>query len=169
RTAQAALGSHLVRDHQRAGGRMTLFHRLVSMLSWILRRDRAEQRLGDEVRSFVEMATADKIAEGVPSHEARRLALVELGGIEQVKEGVRSRRHGAFLDDVARDLRYAFRLFARERTFAVVIVGTLALGIGANTAFFSIVDSLLLRTLPVEDPNRLARLIDAPPSGQQTW
>lgn len=115
------------------------------------------------------MATADKIAEGVPSHEARRLALVELGGIEQVKEGVRNKRHGAFLDDVGRDVRYAFRLFARERTFAVVIVGTLALGIGGNTAFFSIVDSLLLRTLPVEEPARLARLVDAPSSGQQSW
>jgi len=148
---------------------MTLFHRLASMLSWIFRRDRAEQRLDDEVRSFVEMATADKIRDGVPAIEARRLALLELGGVEQVKEGVRAGRYGAFLDDVGRDVRYAFRLFARQRTFAVVIIGTLALGIGANTAFFSIVDSLLLRRLPVADPDRLARLVDARPSGQQSW
>ncbi len=148
---------------------MTFFHRLASMLSWIFRRDRAEQRLDDEVRSFVEMATADRIRDGVPAIEARRLALLELGGVEQVKEGVRAGRYGAFLDDVGRDMRYAFRLFARQRTFAVVIVGTLALGIGANTAFFSIVDSLLLRKLPVADPDRLARLVDAPPSGQQSW
>jgi hypothetical protein len=86
-----------------------------------------------------------------------------------VKERVRTGRHGALLDDVGRDVRYAFRLFARQPTFAVVIVGTLALGIGANTAIFSIVDSLLLRTLPIEEPERLARIVDAPPSSQQSW
>ena len=136
---------------------MSLLHRLASMVSWILHRDRAEQRLDDEVRSFVEMATADRIRDGLPPAEARRLALLELGGVDQVKERVRAGRHGALLDDVGRDVRYAFRIFARQPTFAVVIVGTLALGIGANTAFFSIVDSLLLRTLPVEDPERLAQ------------
>jgi predicted permease len=148
---------------------MSLFHRLGSVLSWILRRDRAEQRLDDEIRSFVEMATADKVRDGIPAVEARRLALIELGGVEPVKERVRGRRHGALLDDVGRDVRYAFRLFARQRTFAVVIVATLALGIGANIAFFSIVDGLLLRSLPVEDPGRLARLVADPPSGQQSW
>ena len=148
---------------------MNLFQRAASMLSWILHRDRAEERLDDEMRSFVEMATADKIRDNVSPAEARRLALIELGGVEQVKERVRTGRHGALLDDVTRDVRYAFRLFGRERTFAVVIVGTLALGIGANTAVFSIIDSLLLRTLPIEEPERLARLKDAPPSAQGTW
>ena len=148
---------------------MSLLHRLASMVSWILRRDRAEQRLDDEIRSFVEMATADRIRDGIPPAEARRLALLELGGVEQVKERVRAGRHGALLDDVGRDVRYAFRLFARQPTFAVVIVGTLALGIGANTAIFSIIDSLLLRTLPVEEPERLAQLVAAPPSGQRSW
>src|SRR4030095_10942040 len=156
-----------VRDHQRVGGRMTFFHRLASVLAWISRRDRAAHRLGGEIRSLVEISPADKIREGVPAGEARRLALIELGGVEQVKEGVRTGRHGAFLDDVGRDVRYAFRLFGRERTFAVVIVATLALGIGANTAFFSIIDSLLLRTLPVEDPERLAATLRTPPCGQR--
>ena len=91
---------------------MTLFHRLSSVVSWILQRDRAEQQLDDDVRSFVEMSTADKIREGVPPAEARRLALAELGGVERVKESVRTGRHGAWLDDVGRDVRYAFRLFA---------------------------------------------------------
>ena len=131
---------------------MKLLHRLASVLWWILRRDRAESQLDDDVRSFVEMSIADKIKDGVPADEARRLALIELGGIEQVKEGLRAGRHGALLDDVGRDVRYAFRLFARQPTFAAVIVSTLALGIGANTAIFSIVDSLLLRTLPIAEP-----------------
>jgi putative ABC transport system permease protein len=147
---------------------MKLLHRLGSVVSWILRRDRAESQLDDEVRLFVEMSTAEKIRDGVPAAEARRLALIELGGVEQVKEGVRAGRHGALLDDVGRDVRYAFRLFARQPTFAVVIVGTLALGIGANTAIFSIVDSLLLRTLPIAEPERLAQIVAQPPSGQQS-
>ena len=146
---------------------MIILRRVASIASWILRRDRAESRLDDEVRSFVEMSTADKIRDGVPADEARRLALIELGGVEQVKEGVRAGRHGALLDDVGRDVRYAFRLFARQPTFAVVIVGTLALGIGANTAIFSIVDSLMLRTLPIAEPERLAQFVAEPPSGQQ--
>jgi putative ABC transport system permease protein len=148
---------------------MKLFHRLMSVVSWVVHRDRAEQRLDDEIRTFVEMATADRVREGLPAGEARRLALAEIGGVEQVKESVRGGRHGAVLDDVGRDVRYAFRLFGRERTFAMVIIGTLALGIGANAAIFSIVDSLLLRTLPIEEPERLARLTDAPPSDQETW
>ncbi len=69
---------------------MTLLHRFASVLSWIFHRDRAEARLDDEMRSFVEMSTADKIRDGVPAAEARRLALIEIGGIEQVKERVRN-------------------------------------------------------------------------------
>ena len=148
---------------------MSLFHRLASMLLWIVRRDRAEQRLDNEIRSFVEMAIADKVRDGIPAAEARRLALLELGGVDQVKERVRTGRHGALLDDVGRDVRYALRLFGRQPMFAAVIAATLALGIGANTAFFSVIDSLLLRPLPIDDPERLALLVDAPPSGQRSW
>ena len=148
---------------------MTIFHRVVSILSWILRRDRAEQHLDADVRSFVELSAAEKVREGVPAAEARRLAVLEVGGIEQVKEHVRAGRYGAMLDEIARDMRYALRIFARQRTFTAVIVGTLALGIGANTAIFSIIDGLLLKTLPIEDPERLVQLVAAPPSSQQAW
>jgi predicted permease len=148
---------------------MIVLRRLASIAYWILRRDRAEQQLDEEIRSFVEMSAAERIREGVPPAEARRLALADLGGLEQVKEKVRSGRHGAVLDDVSRDVRYAFRLFARQPTFAAVIVGTLALGIGANTAIFSILDGLLLRALPIADPGRLAQLVTPPPSDQRSW
>jgi putative ABC transport system permease protein len=148
---------------------MIVLRRLTSIASWILGRDRAEQRLDEEIRAFVEMSTADKIREGVSPAEARRLALAEIGGLERMKESVRAGRHGALLDDLGRDIRYAFRLFARQRTFAVVIVATLALGIGANTAIFSIIDGLLIRKLPIEDPERLAQLVSGPPSDQRSW
>ncbi len=137
---------------------MTVLRRLASIASWILRRDRIEQQLDDEIRSFVEMSTADRIREGVSPPEARRLALAEIGGVESMKEIVRAGRHGALLDDLGRDVRYAFRLLARQRMFAVVIVGTLALGIGANVALFSVVNSVLLRPLPYHEPDRLVRL-----------
>ncbi|HEY2405227.1 MAG TPA: ABC transporter permease [Polyangiaceae bacterium] len=137
---------------------MTVLRRLASIASWILRRDRIEQQLDDDIRSFVEMSTADRIREGIPPTEARRLALAEIGGVESMKEIVRAGRHGALLDDLGRDVRYAFRLLARQRTFAAVIVGTLALGIGANVALFSVVNSVLLRPLPYHEPDRLLRL-----------
>lgn len=140
---------------------MRLARRLASITSWILRRDRAERDLDDEVRSFVEMATADKVRESVPVDEARRLALLELGGVEQVKERVRAGRHGALLDDMGRDVRLAFRLVARQPTFATVAVLTLALGIGANAAIFSVVHGVLLRPLPFNEPDRLVRIWSA--------
>ena len=137
---------------------MTVLRRLASIASWILHRDRIEQQLDDDIRSFVEMSTADRIRAGVSPAEARRLALAEIGGVERMKEIVRAGRHGALLDDLGRDVRYAFRILARQRTFAAVIVATLALGIGANIALFSVVNSVLLRPLPYREPDRLVRL-----------
>ena len=148
---------------------MMLLHRFASVMAWLFHRDRAERRLDDEIQSFIDMSAADKMRDGLPSAEARRRAILELGGVEQAKERVRTSRHGAGLDEVGRDVRYAFRTFVRDRSFTVVVVLTLALGIGANTAIFSIIDSLLLRTLPVKEPERLAMLVADGQSGQTTW
>jgi putative ABC transport system permease protein len=137
---------------------MTLWHRLASIVDWILRRNTAEQRLNDEVTAFVEMAAAEKMRDGVPAAEARRLAMIEVGGVEQVKERVRSQRHGGGLDEIARDARYAFRMFRRNPSFTFVIVLTLALGIGANTAIFTLIDALMLRSLPVSNPQELVQI-----------
>ena len=137
---------------------MTLLHRLRSILDWILHRNRAEQRLDDELRAFVEMSVAEKTRDGLTPHEARRQAIIELGGIEQAKERVRTYRHGAVLDEVARDVRYAFRLCRKNPGFTFVVVLTLALGIGANTAIFGLIDALLLRSLPVRDPHELVQI-----------
>ena len=134
---------------------MTLWHRFTSVLRWAFRRDEAEQRLDDELRSFVDLSMAAKIREGMAPAEARRLAIIELGGTEQVKERVRRSRHGGWLDEIARDVRYAFRMFAKTPGFTLVVVLTLALGIGANTAVFTLIDALMLRWLPVHRPNEL--------------
>jgi predicted permease len=137
---------------------MTLLRRLSSILDWIVRRDRSEARLDDEMQSFVEMSAAEKVRDGYSAEEARRLARMELGGVEQVKENVRGARHGHLIDESAKDIRYALRMFARAPGFTAVILLTLALGIGANTAIFSLIDALMLRTLPVARPGELVQL-----------
>jgi predicted permease len=137
---------------------MKLLHRVRSVAHWILHRSEAEQHLDDELQSFLEMSVAEKIADGMSPSEARRVARLELGGVEQVKEHVRTERHGGWLDEVGRDIRYAFRLFVKNRGFTSTVVLTLALGIGANTAIFSLIDALMLRWLPVRNPQELQQV-----------
>jgi predicted permease len=137
---------------------MTFLHRLVSVLRWLFNRNRAEQGLDDELQAFIDMSVAEQIRDGVPAAEARRLAILELGGVEQAKERVRTYRHGASLDEIGRDVRYACRMFVKSPGFTVIIVVTLALGIGANTAIFSLIDALMLRWLPVRNPQDLVQV-----------
>ncbi len=143
---------------------MRLLRRLASVADWILHRQRAEQRLDDELQAFVEISAAEKMRAGVRPEEARRVARLELGGIEQVREQVRTYRHGGWLDEVGRDVRYAFRMFVRNPGFTFIVVVTLALGIGANTAIFSLIDALMLRWLPVRNPQELVQVAFQPPS-----
>jgi predicted permease len=128
------------------------------MVRWVVRRARAERDLNDELKTFVDMAAADGMREGVPPAEARRRAVLHLGGVEQVKERVRTGRGGAWLDELARDVRYAFRMCTRNPGLTAVVITTLAIGIGANAAVFSVVNGVLLRPLPYPDPDRLIAL-----------
>ena len=141
---------------------MTLLHRLASVVRWITRRDQVEHDLNEEMQAFVELSAAEKVRDGIPPAQARRLAILELGGVEQTKERVRTGRHGAWVDEVGRDVRYACRMFASHPGFTFVIVLTLALGIGANTAIFSLIDALMLRWLPVKNPQELVQVTLVP-------
>ncbi len=134
---------------------MILLNRLASIVAWIVRRDTAERLLDEEMEAYVEMSAAAHERDGMAPEDARRLARIELGGVEQAKERVRTGRHGQLLDEVARDLRYGWRMFVRTPGFTAVVLLTLALGIGANTAIFSLIDTLLLRSLPVHKPAEL--------------
>jgi putative ABC transport system permease protein len=137
---------------------MTFLHRLASIVRWMVHRDRAERDLNDELEAFVDMAAADRVRDGAAPADARRSAVLHLGGVEQAKERVRSARHGAWLDEVGRDLRYGLRTLRRSPVFTTVALLTLALGIGANTAIFSIVHAAILRPLEYPAPGQLMRL-----------
>jgi putative ABC transport system permease protein len=130
-------------------------------MSWWRRlrdRDRLERELSSELADHVERHVADLVALGIEEPEARRRAQLAVGGVEQVKEACRDARGTRWLEDFASDLRYAWRGLLQRPTFAAVAVLSLALGIGANTALFSIIDSLIRRSLPVREPERLVLL-----------
>ena len=122
-----------------------------NLLFW----QRVEADLDAEVRSHLEMLTEENVRAGMAAAEARRAARIELGGIEQVKEQVRSERIGGWLQSVIAEFRFALRQLRKSPGFTAVTVLTLALGIGANTAIFSVVNSVLLRSLPFSHPSEL--------------
>jgi predicted permease len=127
---------------------MPLFINARSFLRSLFRSRHIEADLQDEVRSHLQMLTDEHLRSGLSQEQARRAARIELGGVEQVKEQVREQRLGNWLHSMFSDCRFAIRQLRKSRGFTAVATLTLALGIGANTAIFTVVDSALLRSLP---------------------
>lgn len=123
-----------------------------------MRKRAVEQALDDELQSSVEILAQEKMKEGLSRSAALRQALIELGGVEQVKEEVRAVRVGSFLENFVRDLRLALRTLAKTPSFTAVVILTLALGIGANTTVFAMVSRFVLHTAQVGDPPTLITL-----------
>jgi macrolide transport system ATP-binding/permease protein len=134
---------------------MPLIPRLISLRRNLFQRKRVERDLAEELEAFVDMLTEARIAEGLNPEEARRAALMELGGVDQVKERVREVRVGHFFETLRQDLRYGVRVLAKQPGFTAVAALALALGIGVNTAILSAVNGFVLRPLPVETPSEL--------------
>jgi predicted permease len=137
---------------------MKLWSLLKSAARNLLRKQQVESQLDDEVRAYVDLVTQEKIAAGVSASEARRTALVDFGGVEQVKQAVRNHRAGVGLELLGQDIHYGLRQFWRNPGFTVTVVLTLALSVGANTAIFSLVNALLLKSLPYARPDRMGSI-----------
>jgi predicted permease len=122
------------------------------------RDNHADRDLDDELRAHLELLVDEKMRAGMTPSEARRAARLEMGGMTQVAEAVREVRRGAWLAEALRDARYALRTLRRDLAFSVTAILTLAIGIGANIAIFTVFDALLLQTLPVRAPDELVTI-----------
>jgi putative ABC transport system permease protein len=134
----------------------------------IFRKRRVDQDLDDEVRAYLDLVIDDKRAAGLSEVEARRAALIELQGVEQVKERVREVRAGTVVEQLWHDVAYGVRVLIKYPAFTSAAVATLALGIGANTAIFTIVDTIVFRPLPYAEPERLVKIWGTAPGTQRT-
>src|SRR4051812_2063289 len=138
---------------------MRVLDALKLRLRSLLRGTSVERDLDEELRFHVESHVDELVARGTPREDARTIALRRFGGVDQVKESVRDTWHVRLLGDIAQDLRYGLRSLRHSPVFTAVAVLTLALGIGATTAIFSVVDGVLLKPLTYPASDRIVRVL----------
>nr|MBA3273408.1 hypothetical protein [Chthoniobacterales bacterium] len=144
-----------------------LISRAASLLRNTTHKEQIDRELTEEVSSYVEMLTEEKMRDGMDEQDARRAALMEVGGVEQVKEEVRAARTGSALESFVMDVRYGMRSLLKKPAFTLTAVIALALGIGANTAIFSVINGVLLRSLSYANPEKIVMLWEANVAGSR--
>jgi hypothetical protein len=131
---------------------------LLSRCAALIRKQKLDADLDEELRSHIDLAVEENLRRGMSTEEARRAALREFGGVTQTREIYRVQRGLPMLETLASDLRFGLRLLVKSQGFTMVALLTLALGVGANTAVFSLINGLLLRPLPVPHAGQLVVL-----------
>ena len=137
---------------------MKLGSYLKSALRNAFHKPQVEANLDAELRAYIDAVVDENVAAGMSGAEARRVALAEFGGIAQVKQSVRDHRAGIHVERLWMDFRYGLRQLRRNPGFAMTVIVTLALSIGANTAIFSVVNALMLKSLPYAHPERMGAI-----------
>jgi predicted permease len=138
-----------------------MISRLRALWNNAFHRKQLDRDFDEELEAYLKLVEAEKLREGMDPEQAHAYARRQTGGTDQVVQNVRDVRTGAWIDRLVQDVRYGIRTLANNPTFSLVAVGTLALGIGANTAMFSLLDQVVLRLLPVRDPKQLVIVKEA--------
>ena len=134
----------------------------------LFRGEQLDREFNEEMTLHIEAAVQENLRRGMSADEARRQALIQFGGVQQALEQHREARSLPWVDVLRQDLRFTFHMLRRDRGFAVVAVLILTLGIGANIAVFSVVNTILLRPLPFRDPQQLVRIVEKDPKAGES-
>src|SRR5580658_9847500 len=137
---------------------MKFLRRFLIRLSNFVTRRSADQRLQDEIAEHLAFQTEENLRAGMSPAEARRQAAIKLGSAEAIREYHHAEQSLPFIENLLADLRYALRMLRRSPGFALIAIATMALGVGATTAIYSVIDATLLHPLPYPNPTELVRI-----------
>src|SRR6202171_1770184 len=137
---------------------MSFLRNLAGGLRGLFRKEHVEREMDEELGGYLDAAVNEKMRRGMSREEAMRTARIEMGGAESVKEEVRAVSWESLIETLWQDLKFGLRLLRFNPAFAAAAILSLALGIGANTAIFQLLDAVRLRTLPVKNPQEIARI-----------